>query len=64
MIRPIITYRSVVYGSASKTHQVRIKIFQNKHLRKFTHATRYASHDVIHRDLKIKPVFGEKKKIP
>lgn len=38
MIRPIITYGSVVFRSATKINLERIPIFQNKQLLKFTRA--------------------------
>lgn len=63
MIHPIITYSLVFYRSALKTRLETSHVFQNKLLRRFPKATRYVHNDVIHRDLKIRPIFEEIKKL-
>lgn len=58
MVRPKITSESVVYASAPKKKLEKIQTSPNKLLRSFTRATRYVHNDVIHRDLKIRPIFA------
>lgn len=59
MIWPIITYGSVAYSRAPNTRLEKIRTFQNKLPHRFTRARRYVCNDIIHRDLKIRPMFGQ-----
>lgn len=63
MITPIITYGSAVHSSATQTHLNKIQIFQNKQIRRFTKSTPYVRNDVVLRDLKIRAIFSEIKKL-
>lgn len=63
MIRPILTYGCMIFGSAAKIHIEKMQVFQNKLLRRFVQATRYIRNDVIHNDLNIKPLYHEFKKL-
>lgn len=58
MIRQILTYGSEINNTASEIHLQNIQTFKNKLLRRFDRPTRYVRKDVIHRDLKLRPIFG------
>lgn len=62
-IRPIITYGCMAYAGAPKSTLERLQVFQNQTLCRIVSATRYIHNDVIHRNLNIRPIFSEIKKL-
>ena len=62
LIRPVITYGLAVYRSEGKTQLRRIQIFQNRELHRYVKAFLFVCNSVIHKGLKIQPIFVEIKK--
>ena len=57
LIRPVITYGSAVCRLAAKTQHRRIQVFENHELRRYVKAFRLSRNDVIHRNLKVQPLY-------
>lgn len=55
-IRPVLTYASPAWATATKNEYKILQTAQNKILREMAGATRYVRNDLIHRDLHIKPI--------
>lgn len=53
LIRPIIMYGSVIWGTASKTHINKIQVMQNKILRIICNASWFVRNDQLHTELQI-----------
>lgn len=62
IIKPIWTYGSQLWGSASKSNIMKIQRFQSKTLRTIANAPWYIHNDAIHRDLQVLSVSEECKK--
>lgn len=45
------------FRAAAKRQIEKLQRFQSKQLRRFVQATRYSRNDIIHKDLKIEPMF-------
>ncbi|GFU28496.1 RNA-directed DNA polymerase from mobile element jockey [Trichonephila clavipes] len=56
-LRPILLYASPIWASAAVSHLKKLHVFQNKHLRKITNAPWFVRNEILHKDLKIDPIF-------
>lgn len=62
-VRPVALYAAPVWSCCAKSGVEKIQAVQSKILRRIVKATRYVRNDIIHRDLSIRPIHLEIKKL-